>query len=216
MTIPHVMHHIWLGSPLPEHLASNIREWQRLHPEWESLVWGDKDFGWLQNQALFDRAGDLVPRDAVWQFKSDLCRYEILLQYGGWYCDTDTRPLRAIDSALAGHDVFAAMEDSNYVGNTYLGCTPDHPIMREIIGAIPRNVNRNQGKRPNVLTGPKFITPIWKRNGGYAAQPHLWYPYSYTHVKSGTVPTDYHPEAFAVHEWFHTKSVMEARRAVTR
>jgi hypothetical protein len=108
------------------------------------------------------------------------------------------------------------MEDRNYVGNTYLGSVPGHLIMREIIGAIPGSVKRNPGKRPNVLTGPKFLTPIWKRRGGYTARSEHWYPYSYTHLKSGTVPGTFSDDVVAVHQWFHTSTALENRRARTR
>jgi hypothetical protein len=111
------------------------------------------------------------------------------------------------------------MEDRNYVGNTYLGSVPGHLIMREIIGAIPGSVKRNPGKRPNVLTGPKFLTPIWKRRGGYTAPSERFYPYSYSHVKDGNVPTQFGPDVVAVHSWNHTAEVIErrkGRRAHTR
>jgi mannosyltransferase OCH1-like enzyme len=211
--IDKTFHFIWFGKPMPQHLRDNILAWAAMHPDWKMCLWTESNLPKLRNQDLFDNAKDIVPADAVNQFRADLARYELLYDMGGFYADVDTRPLKRIDSELAGHEVFAAMEDRNYVGNTYLGSVPGHLIFREIVGAIPASVKGGKGKRPNVLTGPKFLTPIWKRRGGYTAQSHLFYPYSYTDLKNGTVPTDYHPDAVAVHEWFHTATVLEARRA---
>jgi mannosyltransferase OCH1-like enzyme len=216
MTSNRSFHFIWFGKPMPQHLRDNILAWASMHPDWKMNLWTESSLPKLRNQALFDNAADLVPADAVHQFRADLARYELLYDMGGFYADVDTRPLKRIDGELAGHDVFAAMEDRNYVGNTYLGSVPGHLIMREIIGAIPGSVKRNPGKRPNVLTGPKFLTPIWKRRGGYTARSEHWYPYSYTHLKSGTVPGTFSDDVVAVHQWFHTSTALENRRARTR
>ena len=216
MTANRSFHFIWFGKPMPQHLRDNILAWSAMHPDWKMNLWTESNLPKLRSQALFDNAEVLVPADAVNQFRADLARYELLYDHGGFYCDVDTRPLKRIDAELEGHEVFAAMEDRNYVGNTYLGSVPGHLIMREIIGAIPGNVKRNPGKRPNVLTGPKFLTPIWKRRGGYTARSERWYPYSYMHLKSGTVPDTFSDDVVAVHQWFHTSTALENRRARTR
>ena len=216
MTANRALHFIWFGKPMPDHLRQNIVAWGLMHPDWKMNLWTESNLPKLRNQDLFDNAEALVPGDAVNQFRADLARYELLYDMGGFYADVDTQPLKRIDAELEGHEVFAAMEDRNYVGNTYLGSVPGHLIMREIIGAIPGNVRRNQCKRPNVLTGPKFLTPIWKRRGGYTARSERWYPYSYMHLKSGTVPDTFSDDVVAVHQWFHTSTALENRRARTR
>jgi mannosyltransferase OCH1-like enzyme len=212
MTDSKTLHFIWFGNPMPDHLRQNIIAWAGMHPDWNMNLWTESNLPKLRNQDLFDNAPDLVPDDAVYQFRADLARYELLYNMGGFYADVDTRPLKRINGELRGHDVFAAMEDRNWVGNTYLGSVPGHLIMREIIGAIPGNVKRNLGHRPNVLTGPKFLTPIWKRRGGYTAPSARFFPYLYSEVRSGKVPTTFSDEVVAVHEWFHTESVIRARR----
>jgi mannosyltransferase OCH1-like enzyme len=219
LLIPAQFHFIWFGKPMPQHLRDNILAWASMHPDWRMNLWTESNLPKLRNQDLFDNAEDIVPVDAVHQFRADLARYELLYDHGGFYADVDTRPLKCIDDELAGHDVFAAMEDRNWVGNTYLGSISGHLIMREIIGAIPGSVKRNRGHRPNVLTGPKFLTPIWKRRGGYTARSERFFPYLYSEVRIGKVPTQFGPEVVAVHSWNHTAEVMErrkGRRAVTR
>ena len=209
-------HFIWLGPQMPDHLRSNVYEWERLHPDWQAHVWTEQNLPNLRNAELYQRAEKLVPRDAVYQFRADLVRYELLYDFGGLYADVDTRPLKSINDELAGHDTFAAMEDRTWVGNTFLGSVPDHPLFADIITSIPGSVSRNAGKRPNVLTGPKFLTPIWKRNGGYTARTERFYPYSYANVINGTVPDTFGDDVVAIHTWHHTTTVMENRRARTR
>jgi mannosyltransferase OCH1-like enzyme len=213
LKIPKMLHFIWLGSPMPEHMERNVTEWQRLNPDWNAYLWTDKNIPILRHSELYRRAKDLVPRDAVYQFQSDIIRLELLYDFGGFYADTDTRPLRPLRDALGGLEVFAAAEDRNWVGNTYLGATPGHPIFRDLLSGLAANVRRLKGKRPNHLSGPRYVTPIWRAHKGYVAPSHQWYPYSYTNVKNGTIPSDFDTNVMAVHEWFHTQTLLDNRRS---
>lgn len=208
------LHFIWIGSELPERFANNVAEWKRLHPTWECSVWTDAelDYHSLENRALYDQAEKLVPRDAVEQFRADVARYEILYQCGGFYADIDTRPWRNIEPALAGHELFAAAEDRTWIGNTYLGATQRHPALAELVRKLPGNVQQHHGRRPNKLSGPQFLTPVWRKHGGHVAPSRKWFPYSYTHVKHDAIPRDFGRDVYAVHQWDHTRRVLEARK----
>lgn len=211
--IPKIMHHIWIGQPMPAHLSANCQQWLHFHPDWEFNLWTEHEIDGLalQNRALYDQAAGLVPPDAIEQFRADIVRYEVLSIYGGVYTDVDTRPLRNIEPALDGHKEFAAREDRNWVGNTYLAAVPDHPIMQDIIAGMPANVHRQRGKRPNKLSGPQYITPIWNRHHGHVAPRDQWYPFSYIDVKRGSVPDQVADNVYAIHGWDHTRRVMDAR-----
>jgi len=211
--IPKIMHHIWIGGPLPVHLRSNCITWGDLHPDWDMKLWTEAEIDeiGLQNRALYDQAEKIVPSDAVEQFRADIVRYELLALFGGVYVDVDTRPLRNIEPALAGHHEFAAHEDRTWIGNTYLGAVPGHPVMQALVAGLPANVHRFRGKRPNKLSGPQYLTPVWNRHGGHIAPQRLWFPYSYIDVKRNTVPEKFDPDVFAVHGWDHTRRVLASR-----
>lgn len=214
--IPKIMHHIWVGSSIPDHLAANLRAWADMHPDWDMKLWTESEIDeiGLQNRALYDQAGRIVPRDAVEQFRADIVRYEVLALFGGFYADVDTRPLQRIEPALEGRKEFAAAEDRNWVGNTYLGAIPGHSIMQTLVAEMPRNVHRLRGKRPNHLSGPRYLTPIWRIQGGHVAPTAQWYPYSYTDVKRQTVPDTFGDHVFAVHQWHHTRRVLASRTPI--
>jgi len=74
LRIPKRLHFIWLGSPMPSHLAANLREWERLNPGWDAVLWDEHSTPPLDNMDLFKAARDLVPADAVYQFQADLLR----------------------------------------------------------------------------------------------------------------------------------------------
>lgn len=211
--IPKMLHFIWLGRPMPEHMERNVTAWQQMNPDWSAYLWSEKNIPELRHDEMYRRAENYVPRDAIFQFRSDLIRLELLYDFGGFYADTDTFPLRPLAEALAGREEFAAMEDRNWVGNTFLGATPRHPIIHRLIKGLADSAHRRRGQRPSRISGPRYLTPIWKTLGGYTAPSRQWYPYSYTDVKRNSLPDDYDSDVFAVHEWNHTREVMEARHA---
>lgn len=213
LKIPKMMHFVWLGRPMPESMERNVTDWQLMNPGWRAYLWTDRNVPILRHSALYRRAEDYVPRDAIYQFRADIIRLELLYDFGGFYADTDTRPLRPLDAALGGLEVFAAMEDRNWIGNTYLGSVPGHPIFHDLVSGLAASARRYKGRRPNQISGPRYLTPIWRAHGGYTAPSRQWYPYSYTDVKRNTLPDDYDSNVFAIHEWNHTREVMEARNA---
>ncbi len=204
------LHFIWLGSPMPDHLRANIYEWERLHPSWQAHVWTEQNIPTLRNADLYHSARKLVPRDAVYQFQADIIRYELLYSFGGFYADVDARPIRSIEPALKNRTEFAAAEDHSWVGNTVLGCTPKHRIMFDLVSNLKANVAAKKGPRPNKLSGPQYLTPIWRKHNGHVDPTNLWYPYSYRDVINGTIP-DNLGNAYIEHQWHHTRSVLKAR-----
>jgi mannosyltransferase OCH1-like enzyme len=216
--IPKIMHQVWIGPPMPDHLAANCAAWAEMHPDWDMKLWTEREIDeiGLHNRALYDQAERIVPRDAVEQFRADIVRYEVLALFGGMYADVDTMPLRNIEPALTGHYEFAAHEDRTWIGNTYLGAVPGHSIMQTLVDGLPANVHRFRGKRPNKLSGPQYITPVWNRYGGHIAPQRSWFPYSYVDVKRGTVSEDFGPDVYAVHSWDHTRRVLHVRQAARR
>jgi inositol phosphorylceramide mannosyltransferase catalytic subunit len=210
MAIPRIIHHVWVGSPVPDEPAAWMESWRRLHPTWVHRLWRDDDLGWLTHRDLFDRAPGLVPVDAVGQLRADIARYEILARHGGLYVDCDTEALRPVDEVLTGVEVWAAMEDDRWVGNTYLASTPGHRVMQALVSGIPGSVRRRAGQRPNTMTGPQYLTPLWRSYRCPVSASRRWFPYSYRDVRNGTVPTAF-GDAYAVHHWQHTRDLLEAR-----
>lgn len=211
MRIPKLLHMIWVGNPMPEHLSKNITRWTDMHPGWVVNVWGDEDLTWLQNQEYFDNAASHVPPDAVGQFKADIARYEILYNLGGFYADVDTYPLRNIEPALEGLTEFAAAEDQRFIGNTYLGAVPEHRVFANLIKYLPESIDRNFGARPCISTGPQYLTPSWRHYGCHVAPTEDWFPYSYKDVRNDTVPQFIDEGPFACHTWEHARTLKAKR-----
>jgi inositol phosphorylceramide mannosyltransferase catalytic subunit len=197
--IPKVIHQIWVGPPLPDHLAAIAQTWQQHHPDWTVTLWTEETLPRLRNQRIFDEADVLAPRHAG-QLRSDIARYELLLDHGGVYVDVDLECLRPID-ALTNVECFAGWERANqWVGNTILGAAPGHPFMRALVAGVDANVRRRIGARPNVLTGPRYLTGVYRRHAKQVTVygRDLFYAAGYDDLDAR--PED-HPDAYAFHWW---------------
>lgn len=192
---------------MPDHLAAYIASWTRVHPGSSHKVWTENDLTWLTNQALFDNAE--AHTASVGQFRADIARYEILYRYGGVYVDCDFEARKPIDELLRGVDCFAAWEtDDQWVNNAILGSVPGHPFLAELIRRLPASVRRHRGKRPNVMTGPQYLTPIARRHAVTIFPAEMFYPYRFDELDR---EREAFPDAYAVHHWHNARSRQHQR-----
>ena len=129
--IPKIIHHIWLGSPFPDHLVALRQTWQRHHDstEWQMQLWDDDaiaSFG-LMNYEAYNAATNFGE-------KSDIARYEILYRLGGVYVDTDFECISALDDL---HELTSSRAA---------------PSLRAERPALPRSPPR-QSRRPRLWRG---------------------------------------------------------------
>ncbi len=136
-----------------------MKSWKKYHPDWEYMLWTEKNIPKLVNQEAFDTSPN-------WHQKSDILRYEILFRYGGIYIDSDEYCLKSIEPLLeqtsnAGFTLIAGREGSeempNLVANGVLGCLAGEPFMQKMI----ENINVNQpAKKTWEKTGPLYLTDM--------------------------------------------------------
>lgn len=193
--IPRVIHHVWVGGPIPAPLVDHIDTWQATHPNWDHRLWREADLDWLTNQEMFDRAEEITPH--VGQLRADIARYEILHAFGGVYVDCDMESRKPLDP-LMDDTCWAAWEDGEYVNNAMLASVPGHPLWADVIEALPASVRRNRRFRPNRMTGPHLFTPHALRHGITVHPADWFYPYLWSELdRAGEA----FPDAYAVHHW---------------
>jgi glycosyl transferase-like sugar-binding protein len=197
LLIPKTFHFVWLGGKrMPAEFVEFRRTWADHHPDWQIAVWDESTLPRLRNQEWFDRAES-------WSQKVDIASFELLHRHGGIYLDTDFECLKNIEGLLGGVDVFSASEDRVHVCHGIMGCTPGHPLLDRLVGAVEHSILSQPGQSPAVTTGPHLITKVFKQwiaEGNHATvfAPELFYPYHYDekHRRHETFP-----DAFAAHHW---------------
>ena len=151
--IPKIIHHIWVGGPLPSVFQKYIDSWKKHHPDWEHRLWTDddvKDFEFVTGQAYF--------RCQNPGHKADILRYEILNKIGGLYVDTDFLCIKPHDKLHHACDFYTGMGANQiYIG--IIGSAPCHPIIKKCLDRIKnKNGFYNSGQKIASNTGPFLFT----------------------------------------------------------
>lgn len=208
--IPKLIHQVWLGSDVPVKFMGAMGDWALLNPEWRYQLWTQPPYG-MVNEELYWDANLYVKPDAVWQFRADLVRYEVLYRHGGFYADADTKPLRPLGNLLDGLSEFAVAEDANWISNTYLAAEPEHPIFDALIQDQLARASGFSQAAAGVVSGPQYMTPIWSTMGGHVdMRTELWHPYGWEDVRRGRDKRVLiSPDAYAIHSWQHSRDKMK-------
>lgn len=167
--IPKIIHHIWLGSPLPEKCRVLRETWIQNHPDWEFILWTDKDieeFG-LENKDLYDASSNYGE-------KSDIARYELVYRLGGLYVDTDFECIKPMDVLHHCLDFYTGIYASNMrggsptvtMGNGMIAGCAGHPILRAAIDGMKGTTGKGSSSSILARTGPYFFTRIVLANAG--------------------------------------------------
>ena len=161
MSIPKVIHRIWLDDPMPTTFKVFGDEWSRHHPEWERMEWtSSKRLPRLILEEEFRNAKRIMPKD--WKrFQADILRLELLNIYGGVYADTDVHPLKPFDTWL-GHHAVLGLSPNKYKGRSIVTqaimmAEPRSPFILRCIEGIPTAIRDHAGKPLSQVIGPHHI-----------------------------------------------------------
>jgi inositol phosphorylceramide mannosyltransferase catalytic subunit len=204
--IPRTIHTIWLGGHPPAELQRFVETWKQHHPSWQHRHWTDPADVVIRNRALIEKAEQYVPRQSMGQFVSDVMRYEILERHGGVYIDCDMECRTSFDLLLAGRECFAGWEvQGQWIGNAILAASPAALFVQRLIEMLPWSVDANRGKRPNVSTGPQFLTKQYRGHEDelYVYPQSFFYPAPWSSYERST---EEWPNAMAVHHWWNQRT----------
>ena len=185
--IPLIIHHIWLGSKLPQPYAQLRKSWFTYNPDWTFVFWTDDPVNYdqgilvtaeqLQQELLHAQPGKRFVVDvSTFSFenkhfydtaknygeRSDLLRYDVMNTFGGLYADTDCECFKPFNLLHQCYDFYAGLHplDTSYlqVATALFGTVPHHPIME----ACVKTIKNTRHIIPIVLkTGPLYFTRIF-------------------------------------------------------
>ncbi len=155
--IPKIVHFIWLGpKPFPQESIINLESWKRFNPSWKLYFWtDDKDrpcpIDGMQKMLTFEHdfkaMAPLLELSTNWGEKSDLMRYQILEEFGGFYSDHDSEILTTFEPFLQFDSCICCEEPAwrGSIGASHLlfqnglfGIVPHHPILERTMFHVDR------------------------------------------------------------------------------
>jgi mannosyltransferase OCH1-like enzyme len=175
--------------------------------EWENQVVIND----LYRQSKHERA-DMV---AYYTHVADVVDYELVYRHGGWYFNTDLKPLQPL-SALGEwntNNAAFAYEDSIHLVNMAMYAPAGDPFFEHLITRLSHRYFARPGAYMNESTGVQLIMDSLKsfkappgygditRFGRKVFNPIHWSEFDYG--KAAPIDREYGPETIAVHEWLH-------------
>jgi len=128
--IPKILHQIWIGSNMPQHILNRCNTLQEQLPKsWTYKLWTENDLPELPN---FTFLKEYKKTPCVGQ-KSDLLRLYLLYEFGGVYCDTDYVLYGGFEELL-GLDFFGGIVYNTVpnIANSILGSTPKNNLITDL------------------------------------------------------------------------------------
>jgi mannosyltransferase OCH1-like enzyme len=165
LTIPKLLHFVWIGEALPEWARYNIERFKKLNPGWVVLIHGESVLLAGLRELYAKIAGEyMLPR------KSDLLRLSALTKFGGWYFDVDFLPLRPIADILALHNglpegFFLTRASPSLVANGVIAASVNSPILKAMLELAKQRVLTGIGLAWDAL-GPRLATTVHELYGG--------------------------------------------------
>lgn len=215
--IPKIIHQIWIGPhDPPPHFLEWQRTWRAYHPDWEYILWTDKE---AENLHLINKR--FYDEETNYGAKSDILRLEILYQFGGVYLDIDCECLKPFDELHHLCDFYTGFFQVNFlkrsarVANGVIGSKVKHPLIGHLIDEIQYHRTHFTSKTKDILirTGPSFFTNIIKKYIYDATQEiNVILPANYFYSWSGqrkNLKLSVQPETMLIHYYtgtWHDKS----------
>lgn len=223
-TIPPIIHHIWMGSPVRVQDIPLYYSWHTHHPQWTFIFWTDHESNFDKgdilvrsfaelDQVLADHKGKpckVVVDIRGLQFENrvyfdeainygergDILDYEIVYRYGGTYVDLDFECYRPLDLFHHMYDFFTGIQPLD-TGRVQLGAALFGAISHHpIMQQCVENIKHNRHV-PQIIakTGPLYFTREFYKVAGRTGHKDIAFPASYFY------PMGYEDKQKAKSEW---------------
>jgi len=128
-SIPKIIHYIWMGDQSKlEKYSQNIETWKIKNPDYNLILWDETQF------LKYDNAKFYIDRGYFSQ-ASDLMRFSILKDHGGWYLDTDVICHKSLNDFL-NKEFVIGYSAFNFINFTIIGAVPNNEYITELFNCF--------------------------------------------------------------------------------
>ena len=161
MSIPKVIHYVWVGGkPLPSFQQKCIASWRKHLPDYEIKEWNEQNFDINSNRYCKE-----AYEAKKYAFVSDYIRISVLCQYGGIYMDTDVEVVQPFSQQFLECEAFTGFETPETISTGIMGCIPNQRMFQRIIEFYKDASFYNEDGSCNTTTNVHTITQIAKEHG---------------------------------------------------
>ncbi|RAI00874.1 hypothetical protein DLJ53_16715 [Acuticoccus sediminis] len=153
--IPKVVHQYWGEAVLPGDVEAFTARLSDLHPDCDHRLWRRREVKALLRETFDPVVGRAFAAARSPSVRTDLVRLALLAQFGGVFVDVDCWGRGSMAPLVHGTSSFVAFQDeSGAVGNAFIACAPDHPIIRQCLDEAAAEICTGSAEFPWLLIGP--------------------------------------------------------------
>ena len=160
--IPRIIHYCWMSNdPFPPLVQKCIDSWKKFCPDYQIIKWDSSNVD--LDYCPFIREAYDAKR---WAFVSDVVRLYSIVNYGGFYLDSDVEILKPLDDLLKLPAVTGFECGSEYaLAMNSMACEKGHPAFVEFLKAYEKIHFRRIDGTFNQTPIPQRITKICLKYG---------------------------------------------------
>jgi mannosyltransferase OCH1-like enzyme len=158
--IPLKIHQTYFTTTLNTNMYQACMTIRHMNPEYDYYFYDDtdcKDYIATHFPKEYLKAYNSVIPGA---YKADLFRYLVLYREGGVYMDCKSSTIKPLRDFIDTTSTFAVFRDRpiGAILNSFMACTPEHPILRIVIDMTIHNIlNKQYGENSLDITGPQVL-----------------------------------------------------------
>lgn len=160
--VPRILRHIWIGP----HSAPVewMQTWQDAHPDWSyELI----DNAYISNRRFRNQA-QIVEyfRRGKFAGVSDLIRYEVLAEQGGFIAEADSLCLHPVDELFTesrAYTVYEFPEGKTGMMSPFMACAPNNPVLTAVVAEMGQLIP-SEMTMPWTTTGNGFLRRFFAQN----------------------------------------------------
>lgn len=163
--IPKILHQVWVGgNPLPERERRWSQSWKKLHPDWNHILWTEKNIQQLEMSQNSLKA--ISNAEGIYACQADIIRYWAVRRHGGFYVDTDVECFKSIENLRQKEKdiILLRPHTGNWLTNAFFGSTQDHKFLKDLTVQIESPTKQIVQDRRCYLWGPNYLTRQWKKH----------------------------------------------------
>lgn len=158
--IPKIIHYCWFGGkPLSPLTLQCIESWKKFLPDYEIIQWNENNYDINKNK--FAKS---AYESKKYAFVADVCRVEVLYNYGGIYLDTDMEILKPLNDILNDkYNLVLGFENIDFIAVGIIVSSKGNHIMDKLNDFYL--IKKFEVSNIYDLTIPKIVTNLLEKQG---------------------------------------------------
>lgn len=203
---------LWIGNNLS--IMEEMALKSHLNVGHECHLWTYENIGNVPNGVIVEDGNEILPASEIFVYEtnegkgsvsafSNLFRYTVVYERGGWWCDTDVvclKPFDFTEEYVLSTEVAERKKDYSQITSCVFKCPPKSDLMKYCIDVIWK---KDRSKLEWGEIGPQLISEaaIMTGKSSYSLPVDVFCPVNWFDAQKIVIGDMSIPDSYAVHLW---------------